>query len=292
MCHPVAKPMVSVIIPVRDGKAYIQECIDSVLAQDYSALDIVVVDDGSDDFDYRLLALQDPRIRVFRTAGEGVSRARNFAMKIALGEYFAFLDADDVWFPGKISAQVRYLVERPEVAVVFGGFIRWQPDAAGNFTPPQQLVSDCGALNESDPMRSGKIYTRLLLGLLVGMNTAMIRRTIYLDCGGFDQKMRIGEDYDFWLRISRQAEMHCLAGPVALYRIHPSSAMRNLDETNHLVQLLAATREKWGLDNGDGTSLSSSAFKQRVAAIHFNHGYSHFWRGSPEIAFTAFSMVP
>ena len=117
MNQPAELPLVSVIIPVKNGKQYIHECIDSVLAQNYPALDIVVVDDGSDDYDYRLLTQLDARIRVFRRAGQGVSKARNFAMQQALGEFFAFLDADDVWFPGKLRAQLRYFDAHPEVAV-------------------------------------------------------------------------------------------------------------------------------------------------------------------------------
>lgn len=284
-------PLVSVIIPVRNAKDFIQEAIDSVFGQDYPALEIVLIDDGSDDFDYQTLSRQDARIHVTRLEGRGVSHARNTGMRLARGKYFAFLDADDVWFPGKLLAQIRYLEAHPEVGIVFGRFTTWPSDGTGKFEPAQHLATDCSHLNEADPARSGWLYTKLLNGLLVGMNTAVIRRDIYQKIGGFDESMRIGEDYDFWLRSSHVAQMHSLTGPVALYRIHSASAMHRLDRDNHLARLLESARARWGLTSKDGSSLSRRQFRTRLAGVHFNHGYSHFWHGDPLIAMQAFGQA-
>ncbi|MDY7544676.1 glycosyltransferase [Glaciimonas sp. CA11.2] len=281
-------PSVSVIIPVRNGKDYIQEAIDSVTCQVWGDVEILVIDDGSDDFAYETLCDQDPRIRVIRLDGQGVSSARNAGMKLAKGKYFAFLDADDIWFPGKLAAQINHFERHPEVGVVFGEFIRWQCDQSGVFTPAETLSSNCSTLRGIDPVRSGWLYTRLLGGLLVGMNTAVIRQDIYRQIGGFNETMRIGEDYEFWLRASQVAEMHSLAGPVALYRIHSASAMGRLVPDNHLASLLETARARWGLSNPDGSQLSKREFNLRVAMTHFSHGYSHYWRGDPDIARTSF----
>lgn len=282
------EPLVSTVIPVRNGSDYIHEALDSVLNQDLASLEVIVVDDGSDDFDYRTLERRDGRIRVLRLEGNGVSAARNAGMAAARGRYIAFLDADDVWFPGKLEAQVRYFESHPEVGCVFGGFIKWYVDEAGRFPPPQTLWRDCSHVSECDVERSGWIYTRLLTGLLVGMNTAVIRREVFELLGGFDESMRIGEDYLFWLKTSRIFEMHALAGPVALYRIHPSSAMSRLDPENHQARLLKTAYQRWGLSNPDGTELSAEAFQQRVAQTEFTHGYNHYWHGDPKAAQQAF----
>lgn len=278
------RPEVSVIIPVRNGKDYLPEAVRSVLSQSFGNFELLIVNDGSTDDNYDRYAQQDPRIRVIHLTGDGVSRARNTGMACAEGNLMAFLDADDIWFPGKLVAQVRYFEEHPGVGVVFGGFMRWTPDAVGVFPPAATLMQDCHAMLNCDPDRSGWLYLRLMLGLLVGMNTAVIRRTVYEAVGGFNESMRQGEDYDFWLKASRVAEMHSLDGPVALYRIHGSSAMHRLSADNHLATLLKAAQMRWGLSNVDGTSIPQKEFDDRLGRVHFDHGYSHYWRGSKEVA--------
>jgi glycosyltransferase involved in cell wall biosynthesis len=283
-----AIPRVSVVIPVRNGKDFIHEAIDSVLLQSFDSLELIIVDDGSDDFDYTTLRQVDPRIRTLRLEGSGVSHARNAGMQQARGEFIAFLDADDVWFPGKLCAQVRYFDNHPDVGVVFGGFIRWTADEQGVFPPAHSLWHDCSDMSEAEAARSGWIYTRLLLGLLVGMNTAVIRRRVYQSIGGFNPSMRVGEDYDFWLKAARVTQMHALAGTVAFYRIHGSSAMHRLSAVSHLATLLQTAHLRWGLTNPDGSGIAEREFRGRIGNVYFDHGYSHFWHGDLDVARHAF----
>ena len=120
------------------------------------------------------------------------------------------------------------------------------------------------------------------------MNTAVIRQEVYEWLGGFREDMRIGEDYDFWLRASRITQMHALDGDVALYRIHTQSAMHKLDDENYLGHLLLKTAERYSLNNLDGSELKDSLFHRRVAMTYFNHGYAHYWHGKIGIARRAF----
>lgn len=287
----VDHPRVTVIIPVRNGKDYIQEALDSVLCQGFRAFEVIIIDDGSTDFDYSSLEQQDSRIRVVKLTGRGVSHARNVGMRLARGEFFAFLDADDVWFPGKLEAQIRYFDAHPDVGVVFGQFLRWPPDADGKFPTAASLSTDCSNLATAEPERSGWIYGRLLMGLLVGMNTAVIRRSIYRQIGEFNESMRIGEDYDFWLRASRMGEMHSLNGRVALYRIHSASAMHRIADENYMARLLSCAVERWGLVNPDKTNLNAQEFRVRLAMTHFGHGYMHYWHGKMSIAAHSFLLA-
>jgi glycosyltransferase involved in cell wall biosynthesis len=280
----MSNPRVSVVIPVRNGKDYLQEALDSVLQQSFTDLELVLIDDGSTDDDYDRYALQDERIRVIHLTGTGVSRARNIGMAKSRGELIAFLDADDVWFPGKLKAQVRYFDEHPDVGVVFGKFIRWPALPDGGFAAASSLIQDASRLTTAEPERSGWLYTKLLDGLLVGMNTAVVRRSVYDAIGGFNEAMRQGEDYDFWLKASRIAPMHSLDGYVALYRIHSASAMHKLTTENQLSILLGMATMRWGLSDQYGNQAPTEIFKKRVAATHFDHAYSHFWHGDLKIA--------
>ena len=281
-------PSVSVIIPVRNGRAYIDEAIASVVCQSFQDFEIVVINDGSTDGDYDSLVAIDPRIRVLHLAGCGVSTARNHGMRAARGELIAFLDADDIWFPGKLQAQVIYMQAHPQVGVVFGGFLKWEAGAEGKFPLASDLMGDCSALSRPEAARSGWLYSRLLMGLLVGMNTAMVRRSVVDAIGGFNTSLRQAEDYDFWLKASRVAEMHALDGRVALYRIHSASAMHRLASDNALINVLHAARLRWGLAGPGGDFLSVQAFQQRIAQIQFDHGYAHFWEGNRAVARRAF----
>jgi len=278
------QPRISVVIPVRNGKDYLQEALDSVLQQSFTDLELLLINDGSTDDDYDRYALQDERIRVIHLTGTGVSRARNVGMAQSRGEFIAFLDADDVWFPGKLEAQVRYFDEHPDVGVVFGKFIRWPALPGGRFAPASSLIQDVAQLSKTEEERSGWLYTRLLDGLLVGMNTAVVRRSVYEAIGGFNESMRQGEDYDFWLKASRIAQMHSLDGDVALYRIHSASAMHRLSQENQLSILLKMATMRWGLADQHGNHAPQASFKKRVAITHFDHAYSHFWHGDLAVA--------
>ena len=126
------------------------------------------------------------------------------------------------------------------------------------------------------------------MGLLVGMNTAIIRRGIYHQIGDFNESMPIGEDYDFWLRASRITEMHSLNASVALYRIHPASAMHRITNENYMSRLLLCADVRWGIDNPDQTILQRSTFRKRISMIHFSHGYLHYWHGDADVARKSF----
>ncbi len=275
-------------MPVRNGKDFIFEALDSILQQDFNDLEVIVIDDGSDDYPYNTLEDYDPRIEVIRLEGLGVSHARNVGMHRSRGRFIAFLDADDVWFPGKLQAQINYFEKNPEVGIVFGAFTRWLQRPGGSFELSKELVRDCSGLTDCEPERSGWIYTKLLMGMLVGMNTAIMRHVIYQRLGGFDETMSIGEDYEFWLRASRITQMHALNGAVALYRIHSSSAMHKLAIENHLATLLKIAKYRWGLAGPEGNSVSHEAFRQRCGRAEFDHGYLHFKYGSLVIAQRAF----
>ncbi len=111
-------PLVSVIVPVYNGERYLTKTIQSVLTQDYQPIEIIVVDDGSTDRTAEIVRAQ-PNIHYIYQNNRGVSAARNTGIAAAQGEFLAFLDADDMWVPQKLSVQVSYLTQHPDVGFVY-----------------------------------------------------------------------------------------------------------------------------------------------------------------------------
>ena len=199
------RPLVSVVMPAYNAAGYIREAIDSVLSQDYPNLELIVVDDGSTDSTEGIVREYGARVICVAQANAGPAQARNTAMAMAKGELIAFLDADDIWMPGKVKAQVDYLHKHPDVDAVFGRFARWEAGADGLFERPP--ASDQAAPIAVDRLAqpTGHIYCDLLLDSVVHIITAMVRRELVHDLGGFDTTLRTGEDYDFWLRAARRS---------------------------------------------------------------------------------------
>ncbi len=112
-------PLVSVIICVYNGAAFLADAIDCVLKQDYPEIELIVVDDGSTDNSAKIAASY-PQVKlVSHTVNQGLPRTRNTGIQVAAGEYIAFLDADDFWPPNKINAQVKFHHEHPEYKYSF-----------------------------------------------------------------------------------------------------------------------------------------------------------------------------
>jgi len=126
---------VSVIIPAYNGAAFLPEAIDSVLAQDYEPLEILVVDDGSTDDTHDVLRPYAPRIRYFYQENRGPSAARNLGIERARGDLIAFLDADDRWLPGKLAAQVAALGTQSAAALVHTDVLFWDPTRGSRERP-------------------------------------------------------------------------------------------------------------------------------------------------------------
>lgn len=126
-------PLVSVVIPVYNAEAFVAEALDSVFAQDYEPYEVIAVDDGSSDSSAAIVRSY-PEVRFFQQENRGASAARNVGVTAASGEFVAFVDADDVVPPNKLSLQVGYLLEHPDIVCVLGRQ-RWM-------TLPDGLVAD------------------------------------------------------------------------------------------------------------------------------------------------------
>jgi glycosyltransferase involved in cell wall biosynthesis len=282
-------PRVSVIIPVRNGKAFIDEAIESVIEQSFKDFEIIIVDDGSDDDDYTRHANRDPRIRVARTSGKGVSFARNYGYSLSSGAYICFLDGDDAIAQGKLESQVRFLDQHPDFGFVFGKMVTWKSDEKGKFPPRQELLPNCSGVTDIIENRSGWRYEALICEEQIHVNTPMIRRAVLEKSGGFNEDMRIAEDQEWWIRLSRSTRMACLDAAVALYRIHPQSTMRRkLRAKNFDVEVRRQALKRWGELDPENRPISMNRYRTTLARFHFSHGVDHFRARNYAVALRSF----
>lgn len=284
--HDSALPLVSVVMPAYNARPYIEQAVRSVLDQDYPHVELIVVDDGSRDGTPEAVeALFGDRVRVLRQQNGGPAAARNRGIDAANGTLLAFLDADDVWLPGKLQAQVSYILDHPDVGLVYGKFLRWESAADGSFAPPPPPEGDGPGLVEA---HSGWIYRELLFDNIVHIITALVRKTVLESVAGLDESLRTGEDYDLWLRVSRQTKAGKLNRTLAYYRVHAQSTTQVPRPENNEYKVLRRTLAQHGLAGPDGAAADGDAVSRRLFQLCFSHGYFHYWQGSPAVAQAAF----
>lgn len=212
-------PLVSVIIPAYNRAALIGESLESVYAQTYEPLEVIVVDDGStDDLESALSPYLRQGLRLIRhETNKGAPTARNAGIAEAKGEFIAFLDSDDLWEPDKTKQQVRKIVESgPDTALVYSGI--------------RKIDQDGKLLGFKNPVKKGSIYLDLLANNWIGStSTALVRASALSRVGGFDATLRSRQDLDLWLRISREFTIDFVADPLVLYRVHTNRISSNVD---------------------------------------------------------------
>lgn len=286
-------PLVSVIMASYNTAAYVAEAIESVLAQDYPNKELIVVDDGSTDGSVDVIRRFGNRVRLLQQENRGPAAARNAGIAAAKGRYIAFHDSDDLWLPGRMTAQVAYLEANPDVALVYVGIVWWFRDTDGSFRlpalPPTPPLDDRGAPDiRVDEQNSGWIYHRLLFDPILSTITTMMRRSLLDQIGMFDESLKRGEDYDLWLRASRVTRMQKLAFPGALYRRHDQGTEKTFHEQNYELQVLERAIACWGNQGPDGSVADPRLLRKRLARSSYGFGYYHFWKGSPRLAFRSF----
>ncbi len=274
-------PKVSVIMPAFNVKAFIAEAINSVFLQDVPGVEILVIDDGSRDGTADFVEQNFPVVRLFRKDNGGSATARNVGLREARGEYIAFLDADDVWLPGKLKAQLDYFEGHPDIAMLGTGFAPWVADADGRFGDPAALAAGNAAIDPAavDPDASGWGYHKMLLDNYVWTTTVMMRRALVERIGLFDETLRLGQDYDFFLRASRETEIHVLKRVFAVYRQHPGSAIARGADFNYAAHIIRRATGRWGLSSPNGESITPQQLSERLQHIHFSCGYRHYSKG-------------
>jgi glycosyltransferase involved in cell wall biosynthesis len=205
MIQNITNPLVSVIIPTYNRGWIIQEAIDSVLDQDFSDYELIVVDDGSRDNTLEILENYGNAIAILHQPNQGVSAARNSGITAASGRLIAFLDSDDLWLPQKLSTQVKFFAENPDALIDQTQEI-WIRN--GRRVNPKKRHHKF----------SGMIFERSLALCLVSPSAVMIEKRLFDIVGVFDEQLPACEDYDLWLRISCRYPVHLTDSPLVIKR--------------------------------------------------------------------------
>ena len=206
------KPLVSVVVSLYNKGELIARAIESVLAQGFQDFEIIVVDDCStDEGPDRVREFHDPRIRLIRTErNSGPGLARDLGIKASASDLIAFLDADDEWKPRFLQSCVRFLETHPDAGLVATGYEIWQKGARHSVVldMPEQIIHDPFALWRESFFTSSSSVT--------------FRRNAYLESGGFDLGLRVGEDLNLWIRMAMRYPVGYIPEALAIYhQEHP-----------------------------------------------------------------------
>jgi len=215
-------PRVTVVIPAYNSEMSIAQTLASVAAQTFADLEVVLVDDGSCDGTAAEArrAGESIDLRILSQANLGPSAARNTGIRAARGRYCAFLDADDLMHPNRIAAQVALLDHDTALALVHTDLVTF--DDNGVIHSTRRAFSDpCG----------GHVLDRLLLDNFITTSTVMAHTDRLLEAGLFDERRRLSEDFDLWLRVSERWPIGFIERPLTRYRRTPGSLSENKLET-------------------------------------------------------------
>lgn len=204
-------PTVSVVIPTYNHADYLPVAIRSVLDQSYPDLEIIVVDDGSTDDTHQVVTYFDGPIRYIYQENRGLSAARNAGIAESRGKFIGFLDADDCYDPDYLNQMVTALAQNVTAGAAYCGYRMIDSE---NRPLPQK--SDRFVLPDN-------LYEAMLFGNFLVPHCVFTRRESFESTGTFDESLTACEDWDLWLRISRQVTMIPVRFVLALYRVRPDS---------------------------------------------------------------------
>ncbi len=220
------KPEVDVIIPCFNAEKYVEETIASVLAQNYSNINLIIVDDGSKDSSYESILRATKtcaRKTILRTSNLGLASARNLGLGKSKASYVAFLDADDIWAPNKVAKQVKFLEDNPKFVGVCSNF-----GIFGTNTPLQ--------INRR---KNSEINTLNLLSRRAfvpgSASSIMIRRDMLNSDVKFDLNLTYAEDLDFWIQLSKIGPIWSLPSTDVFIRVHAVSMQSTFFRKPHTI---------------------------------------------------------
>ena len=230
------RPLVSVMIGAYNAEPYVAEAIESVFAQTYRPLELIVVDDGSTDGTAAVVQSYGDRVTYAFQENGGNGSARNHAVRLAAGELFAFLDADDRFVPDKLERQWDALQADPDLSIVFGH--------VQEFVSPELTPEQTASVRPPAPAPMPWTAPNLML----------LRRTDFDKVGPFSETLRVGVTVDWYARAMEAALKSLVLPEVVLERrLHlTNNGLRESDSRNQYMHVLKAALDRRRAAAGDG----------------------------------------
>ena len=247
--------LVSVVVPAYNCADYIGDALSSIFEQTYQPLEVIVVDDGSTDFTAKIVKSY-RTVRYIHQSNGGPSRARNRGIHVAAGEYIAFLDADDLWPPDKLREQVAALKAQPRAGLVFGD-MRCFADGGQAETSMFERYGFT-AQYFGHPLLVVDAVAKLLAVNFIPTGTVMARKKSLVEAEMFDERQRLVEDWDLWLRVALRCPIAYSTKVWKLKRLHSNNLSRDTEAMSraalHVLEKLQAGNrdelERRGIDVG------------------------------------------
>jgi len=251
-------PKVSVIIPCYNREHYIAETVNSVLAQTWHNIELILVDDGCTDNSRNVLELFSSRLTMLEHLGranKGQSAAINLGLRHSSGEYLAILDSDDLFAPDKIEKQVRFLEEHPEIGLVYANCIYIDENG--------KELSKMHYGNHRPPVGPEKVLEECCYNV---PSNALFRRSVFERVGFLDETLRSAQDHDYGIRIAEVTRIGYINECLWRYRRHCGSISntRTMERWRNGFKILAAARKRY--------PYPTSTVRRRRAVLHFRLG--------------------
>lgn len=262
-------PLITVIIPTYNLDRYVRSAIDSVLRQTYRNVEIIVVDDGSNDNTRDIVKIYEKkRVNYIFKENGGLASARNAGVANSSGELIAFLDADDVWIENKLTVQFENMLKRKTALVGCGYY--W-------------VDTDLNILEQVSPddfKDRGDLLSKLLLNnVIYGSGSGvLLKRECFERVGFFDENLSGAEDWDMWLRIAKYFEISFVKEPLVKIRcrLDSMSSARNAEKMlkNELL-VLDKFFDKSDISGSIQKKRKSYSYRYYKAALAFKEGLNH-----------------
>ncbi|MCU7835974.1 MAG: glycosyltransferase [gamma proteobacterium symbiont of Taylorina sp.] len=209
----------SIIIPCHNQEKYIARTLDSVVKQNFLNWECVIIDDGSNDHSKNIIkdyVNKDKRVKYYYQVNKGVSSARNYGINLSSGEYLLFLDADDIISQFMCEKFIQLLEQKPNIDIVYGGYDTI--DEFDNHSPLKTIPTQIKI----------KYLQHLVIKNIFTIHAAILKKSVAVDIGCFDEKIQYSEDWDFWLRAALyEKKFYSFNEIVCSYRHYTENASNN-----------------------------------------------------------------